>query len=173
LEWALAEVVLAYNYHDFTCPYAHQCQVADAAFAGKEVVIATGTSSGKSLGYQLPILTRMAEIPTACALYLPPTKALGSDQLIAIMELTKGIDKLSSVIPSPYDGDTPSEARAGIRDHARFVFSNPDMVHMSILAAHERWTRFLRHLEFIVIDECHSYRGVFGAHVALVLRRLL
>src|SRR5699024_9766396 len=116
---------------------------------------------------------RLAEDPTACALYLTPTKALGSDQLLAIMDLTRGIDKLASVIPSPYDGDTPSEARAGIRDHARFVFSNPDMVHMSILAAHERWTRFLRNLQFIVIDECHSYRGVFGAHVALVVRRLL
>ena len=172
-EWALPELIQAYNDRDIAAPYAHQRQVADAAFAGQDVVIATGTSSGKSLGYQLPILTRMAENPTACALYLTPTKALGSDQLLAIMELTKGIDKLSSVIPSPYDGDTPSEARAGIRDHARFVFSNPDMVHMSILAAHERWTRFLRHLEFIVIDECHSYRGVFGAHVALVLRRLL
>src|SRR5699024_6798378 len=126
-EWALPELIQAYNDRDITAPYAHQCQVADAAFAGQDVVIATGTSSGKSLGYQLPILTRMAENPTACALYLTPTKALGSDQLLAIMELTKGIDKLSSVIPSPYDGDTPSEARAGIRDHARFVFSNPDM----------------------------------------------
>src|SRR5699024_11130328 len=124
-------------------------------------------------GYQLPILTRMAEKRTACGLYLTPTRALGSDQLLAIMELTKDIDKLSSVIPSPYDGDTPSEARSGIRDHARCVFSNPDMVHRSILAAHERWTLFLRHLEFIIIDECHSYRGVFGTHVALVMRRLL
>ncbi|WP_300917269.1 DEAD/DEAH box helicase, partial [Corynebacterium stationis] len=171
--WALPELVEVFKNRDIHAPYSHQREVADAAFAGRDVVVATGTSSGKSLGYQLPILTRMAEDSTACALYLTPTKALGSDQLLAIMELTKGIDKLSSVIPSPYDGDTPTEARAGIRDHARFVFSNPDMVHMSILAAHERWTRFLRHLEFIVIDECHSYRGVFGAHVALVLRRIL
>lgn len=172
-QWALPELVEKFQDREITRLYTHQREVADAAFAGNDVVVATGTSSGKSLGYQLPILSRLAEDDTACALYLTPTKALGSDQLLAIMELTKGIDKLSSVIPSPYDGDTPSEARAGIRDHARFVFSNPDMVHMSILAAHERWTRFLRHLQFIVIDECHSYRGVFGAHVALVLRRLL
>ncbi|AQS72812.1 DEAD/DEAH box helicase [Corynebacterium ammoniagenes] len=172
-EWALPELVQKFAERDITQLYSHQREVADAAFASQDVVVATGTSSGKSLGYQLPILTRLAEAPTACALYLTPTKALGSDQLLAIMELTRGIDKLASVIPSPYDGDTPSEARAGIRDHARFVFSNPDMVHMSILAAHERWTRFLRHLQFIVIDECHSYRGVFGAHVALVVRRLL
>ncbi|MDN5902261.1 DEAD/DEAH box helicase [Corynebacterium casei] len=172
-QWALPELVEKFQQREITQLYTHQREVADAAFAGIDVVVATGTSSGKSLGYQLPILTRLAEDDTACALYLTPTKALGSDQLLAIMELTKGIDKLSSIIPSPYDGDTPSKARAGIRDHARFVFSNPDMVHMSILAAHERWTRFLRHLQFIVIDECHSYRGVFGAHVALVLRRLL
>lgn len=172
-EWALPELVEKFQDRDIKRLYSHQREVADSAFGDQDVVVATGTSSGKSLGYQLPILTRLAEDQTACALYLTPTKALGSDQLLGIMELTRGIDKLSSVIPSPYDGDTSTEARAGIRDHARFVFSNPDMVHMSILAAHERWTRFLRHLQFIVIDECHSYRGVFGAHVALVLRRLL
>src|SRR5699024_11056343 len=137
-EWALPELVQKFAERDITQLYSHQREVADAAFASQDVVVATGTSSGKSLGCQLPILTRLAEAPTACALYLTPTKALGSDQLLAIMDLTRGIDKLASVIPSPYDGDTPSEARAGIRDHARFVFSNPDMVHMSILAAHQR-----------------------------------
>ena len=156
-----------------SAPYAHQAQLADAACAGRDAVIATGTSSGKSLGYQLPILTRLAEDSTTCALYLTPTKALGSDQLHAVMNLVQGIPELRGVAPAPYDGDTPQEARAGIRDHSRFIFTNPDMLHMSLLAAHQRWARVLRHLEFIVIDECHSYRGVFGANVALVLRRLL
>ncbi|MCQ9341209.1 DEAD/DEAH box helicase [Corynebacterium phoceense] len=156
-----------------SAPYAHQAQLADAAWAGRDAVIATGTSSGKSLGYQLPILTRLAEDSTTCALYLTPTKALGSDQLHAVMNLVQGIPELRGVAPAPYDGDTPQEARAGIRDHSRFIFTNPDMLHMSLLAAHQRWARVLRHLEFIVIDECHSYRGVFGANVALVLRRLL
>lgn len=153
--------------------YSHQAELAQAAWAGEDAVISTGTSSGKSLGYQLPILSRLAQEPTACALYLTPTKALGSDQLQAVLELCRGIPALKGVVPSPYDGDTPQESRAGVRDHSRFIFSNPDMVHMSLLAAHARWARLLRHLEFIVIDECHSYRGVFGANVALVLRRLL
>lgn len=153
--------------------YSHQAELAQAAWAGEDAVISTGTSSGKSLGYQLPILSRLAQEPTACALYLTPTKALGSDQLQAVLELCRGIPALKGVVPSPYDGDTPQESRAGVRDHSRFIFSNPDMVHMSLLAAHARWARLLRHLEFIVIDECHSYRGVFGANVALVLRRLV
>lgn len=153
--------------------YRHQAELAQAAWEGEDAVIATGTSSGKSLGYQLPILSRLAQEPTACALYLTPTKALGSDQLQAVLELCQGIPALKTVVPAPYDGDTPQESRAGVRDHSRFIFSNPDMVHMSLLAAHARWARLLRHLEFIVIDECHSYRGVFGANVALVLRRLL
>ena len=153
--------------------YRHQAELAQAAWEGEDAVISTGTSSGKSLGYQLPILSRLAQEPTACALYLTPTKALGSDQLQAVLELCRGIPALKGVVPAPYDGDTPQESRAGVRDHSRFIFSNPDMVHMSLLAAHARWARLLRHLEFIVIDECHSYRGVFGANVALVLRRLL
>ncbi|APT91764.1 DEAD/DEAH box helicase [Corynebacterium phocae] len=153
--------------------YSHQTAVAEAAWNGRDVVIATGTSSGKSLGYQLPILTRLAARPAACALYLTPTKALGSDQLHAVMELIRGITELRDVAPAPYDGDTPTESRAGIRESSRFVFTNPDMLHVSLLGQHQRWTRMLRNLEFIVIDECHSYRGVFGTNVALVLRRLL
>ena len=153
--------------------YAHQAAVANAAWEGRDVVISTGTSSGKSLGYQLPILSRLAQDDTACALYITPTKALGSDQLRAVLELAREIPQLKNVQTAPYDGDTPTEARAGIRDHARFIFSNPDMIHSSLLGAHQRWARVLRHLRFIVIDEAHAYRGVFGANVALVVRRLL
>ncbi|VEH80697.1 DEAD/DEAH box helicase [Corynebacterium kutscheri] len=156
-------------------PYAHQSACANATRKGLNVIIATGTSSGKSLGYQLPILTRLAENHTACALYLTPTKALGSDQLLSVSRLIAAADDkdLSSIAPAPYDGDTPPEARSGIRDHSRFIFTNPDMIHTGILPNHQRWAKVLRHLEFIVIDECHTYRGIFGAHIALVLRRLL
>lgn len=150
-------------------PYTHQATCADLAWRGEDVVISTGTSSGKSLGYQLPVLTRLMQDPTACALYITPTKALGSDQLQSIMRFTKK----TGIFPAPYDGDTPQEARAGVREQSRFVFTNPDMLHAGILGAHERWARLLRHLEFVVVDECHTYRGVFGANVALVLRRLL
>ncbi|STC69455.1 DEAD/DEAH box helicase [Corynebacterium pilosum] len=153
--------------------YSHQVQCAEAAWAGQDVVISTGTSSGKSLGYLLPVLSHLAADPTACALYLTPTKALGSDQLHAVQRLVRQVEDLAGVHPAPYDGDTPTEARAGIRETTRFVFSNPDMVHAGMLAAHQRWARLLRHLKFIVVDECHTYRGVFGANVALVLRRLL
>ncbi|WP_293771947.1 DEAD/DEAH box helicase [uncultured Corynebacterium sp.] len=172
-DWVLPALRATLADAGITSLFTHQARVAEAAWAGRDVVVSTGTSSGKSLGYQLPILTRLAQDPTACALYLTPTKALGSDQLHAVTGLMHGIEELRSVAPAPYDGDTPVESRAGIRDHSRFIFTNPDMLHMSLLAQHARWARVLRHLEFIVIDECHSYRGVFGANVALVLRRLL
>ncbi|AVH87509.1 Helicase/secretion neighborhood putative DEAH-box helicase [Corynebacterium camporealensis] len=172
-KWVLPELKDVLAERGIDKLYAHQAAVAEHAWNGEDVVVATGTSSGKSLGYLLPILSRLAEEPTACALYLTPTKALGSDQLRATGELTQAIPALKSVAPAPYDGDTPHEARSGIRDQSRFIFATPDMLHMSVLAVHPRWARMLRHLRFIVIDECHSYRGVFGANVALVLRRLL
>ncbi|MDO5099075.1 MAG: DEAD/DEAH box helicase [Corynebacterium sp.] len=156
-----------------SAPYTHQAAAANSAYQGNHTVIATGTSSGKSLSYQLPILSTLAAHPAACALYITPTKALGSDQLANTTALIRGINDLSSVHPAPYDGDTPIEARTAIRDTSRFIFTNPDMVHSGILSNHHKWGRLLRNLRFIVIDECHSYRGVFGAHVSLVLRRLL
>ncbi|WP_115685426.1 DEAD/DEAH box helicase [Corynebacterium senegalense] len=148
--------------------FSHQARTAELAWEGRDVVVATGTSSGKSLGYQLPVLSALAADPTACAIYLTPTKALGSDQLHAAARLAP-----AGVNPAPYDGDTPTEARAGIREASRFVFTNPDMLHAGILPNHARWARLLRHLRFVVVDECHTYRGVFGANVALTLRRLL
>lgn len=172
-EWVLPSLKRMLIDASVTAPYAHQAQCAQSVWEGTDTVIATGTSSGKSLGYQLPVLTALAQDPTACALYLTPTKALGSDQLQATLRMTAQVDELSGVHPAPYDGDTPTEARAGIRESSRFVFSNPDMVHAGMLGVHSRWARFLRHLRFIVVDECHTYRGVFGANVSLVLRRLL
>ncbi|MGV0380266.1 DEAD/DEAH box helicase [Corynebacterium lehmanniae] len=156
----------------FASPYLHQALCAEHAWRGEDVVVATGTSSGKSLGYQLPVLTALAQDPTACAVYLTPTKALGSDQLQATLRMVKGAG-LEGIHPAPYDGDTPTESRAGIREHTRYVFTNPDMLHASVLGSHARWARVLRHLKYVVVDECHTYRGVFGANVALVLRRLL
>lgn len=156
-----------------TLPYTHQAECAEAAWAGHDVVVATGTSSGKSLCYQLPIFSHLAIDPLACALYLTPTKALGSDQLASASAIASAVAGLEQVTCAPYDGDTPQEARAAIRERARIIFSNPDMLHTGILPNHARWGRVLRHLRFIVVDECHSYRGVFGAHVALVLRRFL
>ncbi|WP_291314350.1 DEAD/DEAH box helicase [Corynebacterium sp. UBA2622] len=148
--------------------YTHQARTAQLAWKGRDVVVATGTSSGKSLGYQLPVLTALARDETACAMYLTPTKALGSDQVHAAGALAP-----AGAHPAPYDGDTPVEARPAIREQSRFIFTNPDMLHAGILANHARWARLFRHLKYVVVDECHTYRGVFGANVALVLRRLL
>ncbi len=148
-------------------PWQHQVQVADHAFAGRSVVISTGTASGKSLGYLLPVLTRLLASPTSRAIYLAPTKALARDQLTAVRALT-----LTGIRAAAYDGDTPREEREWVRAHANYVLSNPDLLSASLLPQHARWGAFLRGLEYVVIDECHHYRGVFGSHVAQVLRRL-
>ena len=154
-------------------PWMHQSEAADLAHAGRHVVVATGTASGKSLAYLMPALTSVLDgsrAPNgrgATALYLAPTKALAHDQSRAIEEL--GVDGLRV---SAYDGDTPDEERAWIRAHAGYVLTNPDLLHRSMLPGHERWSSFLRALDYVVVDECHVYRGVFGSHVANVLRRL-
>jgi DEAD/DEAH box helicase domain-containing protein len=140
---------------------------ADGLWAGRHVVIATGTASGKSLAYQLPTLARLLDDPRATVLYLAPTKALAADQLRTLTSLD-----LPGVRPASYDGDTPREEREWIRQHARFVLTNPDMIHHGMLPGHGAWTGFLRRLTYVVVDECHAYRGVFGSHVAHVLRRL-
>jgi DEAD/DEAH box helicase domain-containing protein len=148
-------------------PWAHQVDVAELARAGQHVVVATGTASGKSLAYQLPVLAELVTDQQATALYLAPTKALGADQIRAVRALT-----LSEVRAAPFDGDTPMAERDWVRSHARWVFTNPDMLHHGVLARHDRWARLLRRLRYVVIDECHAYRGVFGSHVALLIRRL-
>ncbi len=153
-------------------PFSHQIRAADLAHRGTNVVVATGTASGKSLAYQLPILTALAESPSATALYLSPTKALGADQLKNASRLTNAVAGLSTAHPYLYDGDTPTDIRPWIRNHARWVCTNPDMLHIGILPGHERWSRFFRGLKYVVIDECHHYRGVFGSGVAWVIRRL-
>ena len=170
--WAHPEVVAALRDSGIPLPWTHQEHAATLAAGGTNVVVATGTASGKSLAYQLPVLTALAEDPRATALYLAPTKALGADQIRAAVTLCDGVDELVDAYPSAFDGDTPTEVRQWVRANSRWVFTNPDMLHVGMLRSHQRWAHFFRHLRYVVVDECHSYRGVFGSNVALVLRRL-
>ncbi|MBB1052740.1 DEAD/DEAH box helicase, partial [Dietzia sp. B44] len=153
-------------------PWAHQVATAEHAHSGRNVVVATGTASGKSLGYQLPALSTLASDRGACVLYLSPTKALGQDQLSSVVSLVDSVPGLAHVAPASYDGDTPTDARPWIRENSRWIVTNPDMLHLSVLGRSRQWTRILRGLRYVVVDECHSYRGVFGSNVALILRRL-
>ncbi|MGC4757007.1 DEAD/DEAH box helicase [Micromonospora trifolii] len=165
--WASAELRAAFTRRGVVAPWQHQAEAANLAYEGQHVVVATGTASGKSLAYQLPALATVLADPRATVLYLAPTKALAADQLRAVAAL-----ELEGVRPACYDGDTPRTEREWIRRHSRFVLTNPDMLHHGILPGHAQWSGFLRRLAYVVIDECHTYRGVFGSHVAHVLRRL-
>ncbi|WUH99230.1 DEAD/DEAH box helicase [Spirillospora sp. NBC_00431] len=152
-------------------PWEHQAAAAEHARAGRSVIIATGTASGKSLAYLLPSIEAIYEEENprheGTILYLSPTKALAADQLRALRSL-----RLTRVRAATYDGDTPQDERTWIRQHANYVLTNPDMLHRSILPSHSRWSSFLRRLRYVIVDEAHGYRGVFGSHVAQVLRRL-
>ncbi len=172
-DWADPDVISAFADCGVTTPWSHQVRAATLAHQGRHVVISTGTASGKSLAYQLPTLCALATDRRARALYLSPTKALGHDQLRVAAALSEAVDRLADVAPASYDGDSPAEVRRFAREHSRWVFSNPDMIHLSMLRNHARWAVFLRNLRFVIIDECHYYRGVFGSNVAMVLRRLL
>jgi DEAD/DEAH box helicase domain-containing protein len=172
-QWAEPDVVGAFAERGISAPWSHQFEAAELAHAGRHVVVSTGTASGKSLAYQLPVLNALATDPRARVLYLSPTKALGHDQLRAAHALTAAIPRLHDVAPTAYDGDSPAEVRRFARERSRWLFSNPDMIHLSILRNHARWAVLLRGLRYVVIDECHYYRGVFGSNVAMVLRRLL
>ncbi|MFS0717730.1 DEAD/DEAH box helicase [Arthrobacter sp. 1P04PC] len=178
--WTHPDLVEAYGRLGIHEPYRHQVRAADLAHGGRHVVIATGTASGKSLAYQLPALDavhrselRVRADPGkihddgAVALYLSPTKALAADQLAAIRSLG-----LSTVRAETYDGDTDPSSRRWIRDHANVILANPDMLHFGILPNHAWWARFFRRLRYVIVDEAHSYRGVFGSHVANLMRRL-
>lgn len=172
--WVPDDVLAAYAATGITEPWEHQVVAADALHSGRSVVIATGTASGKSLAFGMAALAAVHAGGAApdgrgsTVLYLSPTKALAHDQHRSLEAL--GLPWLRS---TPYDGDTPTEERAWIRAHASYVLTNPDLLHHSLLPGHERWAPFLRRLRMVVVDEAHAYRGVTGAHVALVLRRLL
>ncbi|SDY03175.1 DEAD/DEAH box helicase domain-containing protein [Geodermatophilus africanus] len=165
--WVSPELRARLEAQGVSAPWRHQVEAAQLARDGSHVVVATGTASGKSLAYQVPALTRLAEDPRACVLYLAPTKALARDQLTSVAGLAD-----PSVRPAAYDGDTPMEEREWVRRHSRWIVTNPDMLHRGVLPAHQRWSSTLRRLAYVVVDECHAYRGVFGSHVGHVLRRL-
>src|SRR5271163_1807656 len=171
--WAESDVVRAFADRGISSPWSHQFEAAELAHAGTHVVVSTGTASGKSLAYQLPVLNALATDPRARVLYLSPTKALGHDQLRAAHALTSAVPRLADVAPTAYDGDSPAEVRRFARERSRWLFSNPDMIHLSILRNHARWAVLLRGLRFVIVDGWHYYRGVFGSNVAMVLRRLL
>ena len=196
-EWADPDLVAAYRRIGVERPWTHQVAAAQSAHAGHHTVLATGTGSGKSLAAWLPALSDIlaAQSPGAdtrisahgrrpTTLYLSPTKALTADQAAALDRLVGEFEavqreagvpasSLRTVRTGTCDGDTPLPERDWVRAHADVVLTNPDFLHFSLLPGHERWTRLLRGLRYIVIDECHAYRGILGAHVALVLRRLL
>ena len=196
-EWADPDLVTAYRRIGVERPWTHQVAAAQSAHAGHHTVLATGTGSGKSLAAWLPALSDVlaAQSPGAdsrisahgrrpTTLYLSPTKALAADQAASLGRLIGELEavqreagtptgSLRTVRAGTCDGDTPLPERDWVRAHADVVLTNPDFLHFSLLPGHERWTRLLRGLRYVVIDECHAYRGILGAHVALVLRRLL
>ena len=196
-EWADPDLVAAYRRIGVERPWTHQVAAAQSAHAGRHTVLATGTGSGKSLAAWLPALSDVlaAQSPGAdsrisahgrrpTTLYLSPTKALAADQAASLGRLIGELEavqreagtptgSLRTVRAGTCDGDTPLPERDWVRAHADVVLTNPDFLHFSLLPGHERWTRLLRGLRYVVIDECHAYRGILGAHVALVLRRLL
>ena len=196
-EWADPDLVAAYRRLGVERPWAHQVAAAQSAHAGRHTVLATGTGSGKSLAAWLPALSDVlaAQSPGAdsristhtrrpTTLYLSPTKALAADQAAALGRLISELEaiqreagipaaSLRTVRAGTCDGDTPLPERDWVHAHADVVLTNPDFLHFSLLPGHERWSRLLRGLRYVVIDECHAYRGILGAHVALVLRRLL
>jgi DEAD/DEAH box helicase domain-containing protein len=169
-EWVRPELAAAYRDKGVERLYSHQAKAAEIVHSGGNAVVVTPTASGKTLCYNLPVLNAVLENPDTRALYLFPTKALAQDQLAELHDLGQRLDSRFGVFT--YDGDTPSDARAAIRSQGHIVLTNPDMLHAGILPHHTRWTRLFENLRYIVLDELHTYRGVFGSHLANVLRRL-
>jgi|HubBroStandDraft_6_1064221.scaffolds.fasta_scaffold27017_2 DEAD/DEAH box helicase domain-containing protein len=168
--WVRRELAAAYHAKGIEKLYTHQAAAAELAHAGKNFVVVTPTASGKTLCYNLPVLNAVLENADTRALYLFPTKALAQDQLAELHDLAKRLDDCFGVFT--YDGDTPSDARRAIRERGHVILTNPDMLHTGILPHHTKWTRVFENLRYIVLDELHTYRGVFGSHLANVLRRL-
>lgn len=168
--WVHAGLQAAYTAKGIRKLYTHQAAAAEAVNAGKNLVVVTPTASGKTLCYNLPVLDAILADTDTRALYLFPTKALAQDQLAELYDLNQRLENCFGVFT--YDGDTPGDARKAIREKSHIVLTNPDMVHTGILPHHTRWTRLFENLKFIVLDELHTYRGVFGSHLCNVLRRL-
>jgi len=168
--WVTSALSEAYRAKGIQELYSHQALTAELVHDGKNVVVVTPTASGKTLCYNLPVLNAVLENADTRALYLFPTKALAQDQLAELHDLSRRLDDRFGVFT--YDGDTPSDARKAIRERGHVVLTNPDMLHTGILPHHTKWMRLFENLRYIVIDELHTYRGVFGSHLANVLRRL-
>ena len=166
--WVPADVMKAFARIGIPGPWAHQAEAADLAHAGHNVIIATRTASGKSVGYLVPALAAIAD--GATALYLAPTRALAADQLALVRSL--GPQLRPSLRAAVVDSDTSAAERTHARKHATYLLTTPDMLHYGLLPQHRRWDGFFRRLRYVIVDECHGYRGVFGSHVAQVLRRL-
>src|SRR5213593_4726957 len=168
--WVTSALSEAYRAKGIRELYSHQAATAELLQDAKNVVVVTPTASGKTLCYNLPVLNAVLENPDTRALYLFPTKALAQDQLAELQDLSKRLDDRFGVFT--YDGDTPGDARRAIRERGHIVLTNPDMLHTGILPHHTKWTRLFENLKYIVMDELHTYRGVFGSHLCNVLRRL-
>src|SRR5712691_4956639 len=166
--WMPIELMTAFGHAGVPAPWTHQAEAAELAWAGENVIMATGTASGKSVGYLAPALT--AIMAGATALYLAPTRALAADQLGLVKSLGGhlGLPLRAAAV----DSDTSFSDRASARRHATYLLTTPDMLHYGLLPQHQRWSGFFRRLRFVIVDECHGYSGVFGSHVAQVLRRL-
>lgn len=161
-----------YNTRNIQQLYSHQTEAINALHNGRNVIISTSTSSGKSLIYQIPVLNALEDDIQTRAMYIFPTKALAQDQRRSLKEMFGFLPGLEGLVCDTFDGDTPMSERNYIRDEARVIFTNPDMLHLTILPQEEKWRSFLQNLRFVVVDELHVYNGLFGAHVALIMRRL-
>ncbi|KAF2180601.1 P-loop containing nucleoside triphosphate hydrolase protein [Zopfia rhizophila CBS 207.26] len=161
-----------YNTRNITLLYSHQAEAINNLYDGHNVIVSTSTSSGKSLIYQLPVLHQLEQDINTRAMYIFPTKALAQDQKRSLKELFRFMDGLQDIVVETFDGDTPMAERNYIRDEARIIFTNPDMLHITILPQEEAWRSFLQNLRFVVVDELHVYNGLFGSHVAFIMRRL-
>ncbi|GMG40585.1 unnamed protein product [Ambrosiozyma monospora] len=154
--------------------YSHQSEAMQAISQGKNVIISTSTSSGKSLVYQIPVLNSLETKLSTTAMYIFPTKALAQDQKRSLKDLLSFIDdsNFQNLVVETYDGDTEKKQRQFVRYNASIIFTNPDIIHASMLPNHQQWRRFLVNLKFVIVDELHMYKGLFGSHVALIMRRL-
>nr|POE54491.1 atp-dependent helicase hrq1 [Quercus suber] len=161
-----------YNTRSIQQLYSHQTEAINALHQNKNVIVATSTSSGKSLIYQIPVLTALEADHHTRAMYIFPTKALAQDQKRSLKEMLTLMPGLEDIMCETFDGDTVMSERNHIRDEARIIFTNPDMLHLTILPQEESWRHFLQNLRYVVMDELHVYNGLFGAHVALIMRRL-
>ncbi|KAK5726498.1 ATP-dependent 3'-5' DNA helicase [Elasticomyces elasticus] len=161
-----------YNTRHIESLYSHQAEAINALHEGHNVIVSTSTSSGKSLIYQIPVLHALESDIHTRAMYIFPTKALAQDQRRSLKDLLSYLPGLEGVVCDTFDGDTPMADRNQVRDEARIIFTNPDMLHLTILPQEEKWRHFLQNLRYVVMDELHVYNGLFGAHVALIMRRL-